>query len=846
MHFNSPSAPNGPTPRASKGKAPASPLLIGSIFVYSSLVAACGGGGGESSSSPRIDAPTVTLSASPLSLLSGATTVLTWNSTDATACSASGAWSGAKGTSGAETSGALAATTSFTLSCTGGGGTSSKSVTVTVSSPPPTLLLTATPASVSVNQSTTLVWSTTDATACVASGAWSGNRAVSGSEISAPLGTDSAFTLDCSGPGGAIQQSIQVIVQQPPPQPTLQFSATPSAILQGESSTLTWNSTNASFCDASGAWAGPRGLSGNDSSGLLETTSIFTLACTSAGGATVSVTAIVTVQIALPTLSFSADPGTVTSGSTTTLNWSTTNATSCTASGGWSGAKSANGSQIVGPLTAATDYLIDCQGPGGSATSSVRVGVTEPPPTVTLTASPTSVASGETSTLTWSATNATSCAATGGWSGAKATSGSEVVGPMTATTNYSLECSGAGGSRQQTTTVSFAPSLPVVTLSASPTSINPGESSTLSWSTTNATTCNASGGWSGSVATAGVQPVGPINQTTEYFLTCTGPGGDAANNVIVTVIGLAPPTVSLRATPSTVALGTVTVLSWTSEDALTCEASGDWAGPVATGGEQLIGPLTIATMYTLTCDGNGGSTSQSVFVSMLATPPPSPSTEIRLRNARFVEVTGRAGHEGWFQTMDQPVTDADLATFRLALFGPVADVNFELVDVANVLVQSITLKPDPDGTGMTSIYQGAFSLPSQAFKILARGTSTSAQPFSVVSQTFTPVTFGVKWPTKELRVLSDSTLNIPILLVNTGAARTFHLDVFDDSYSLATLPIIPDQIVSPGNTTVIVEFQFFPLPGTSTSLTLTLTISEVGNSTETNSSSMSVEIDASN
>ena len=78
-------------------------------------------------------APTVSLSVSAASVSKGESTTLSWSSTDATSCMASGNWSGTKGTSGSETSSALNfASTSFTLTCTGTGGTASKSVSVTV------------------------------------------------------------------------------------------------------------------------------------------------------------------------------------------------------------------------------------------------------------------------------------------------------------------------------------------------------------------------------------------------------------------------------------------------------------------------------------------------------------------------------------------------------------------------------------------------------------------------------------------------------------------------------------------------------------------------------------------
>lgn len=51
------------------------------------------------------------------------------------------------------------------------------------------------------------------------------------------------------------------------------------------------------------------------------------------------------------TVSFSASPSTVVAGNPVTLTWSSTNATRCRASGGFSGGKAASGSEIVTPPT---------------------------------------------------------------------------------------------------------------------------------------------------------------------------------------------------------------------------------------------------------------------------------------------------------------------------------------------------------------------------------------------------------------------------------------------------------------------------------------------------------------
>jgi hypothetical protein len=80
-----------------------------------------------------------------------------------------------------------------------------------------------------------------------------------------------------------------------------------------------------------------------------------------------------------PTLTFTSDVSSVTSGGTVTLNWTGGNVASCTASNGWSGSKPASGQFTSGALTATTTFALSCDGPGGTAANSVTVTVTDPP-----------------------------------------------------------------------------------------------------------------------------------------------------------------------------------------------------------------------------------------------------------------------------------------------------------------------------------------------------------------------------------------------------------------------------------------------------------------------------------
>ena len=85
-------------------------------------------------------------------------------------------------------------------------------------------------------------------------------------------------------------------------------------------------------------------------------------------------------------------------------------------------------------------------------------------PTVTLSANPTSISSGQSSTLTWSSTNATACTGTN-FSTGDAISGSVTVTPST-TTTYSVSCTGAVGSASASATVTLSDSVPTFAIGA--------------------------------------------------------------------------------------------------------------------------------------------------------------------------------------------------------------------------------------------------------------------------------------------------------------------------------------------------------------------------------------------
>jgi hypothetical protein len=140
-----------------------------------------------------------------------------------------------------------------------------------------------------------------------------------------------------------------------------------------------------------------------------------------------------------------------------------------------------------------------------------------------LSASASSVPVGQSVTLTWSSTNTTACTASGAWTGAVSLSGNSTL-TVKANGAYTLTCTGPGGTASQTVSIS---AVPTPTLWFYP--------SQITWSTTNTTSCTASGGWSGTQTTSGNQTILPgAGVTTTYLITCTGPGGTLSKTVTIT------------------------------------------------------------------------------------------------------------------------------------------------------------------------------------------------------------------------------------------------------------------------------------------------------------------------
>ncbi|GEM_PF-436108 len=240
------------------------------------------------------------------------------------------------------------------------------------------------------------------------------------------------------------------------------FGTDPPTIAAGESSTLSWSVVGATTVSIDQG-IGNVALSGRRAV-VPGATTVYTLTATNSAGMSATATAQVIVSGApsapaasLPVVnSFTASPSIITAGSSTTLSWNVSNATSVAINPGV-GTFASSGATIVSPA-ATTAYTLTATNAAGSTTATTQVTVSGAPSPFTglpvvnyFTANPPIISAGGSTTLSWDVSGATSVTIDPGV-GSVASVGTALVSPATST-NYTLTATNAMGWYSLTITV---------------------------------------------------------------------------------------------------------------------------------------------------------------------------------------------------------------------------------------------------------------------------------------------------------------------------------------------------------------------------------------------------------
>ncbi len=451
--------------------------------------------------------------------------------------------------------------------------------------------------SVSVNGTSTLIATANPTSYCAGSGGtstltgsgaltytWNPGAMVSSTFAVSPLVT-TTYTLGGTNAAGCIStQTVNVTVI---PIPTLNVSASPTAICVGNSTTLT----------ASGAttytW-NPGALVGGSVSVSPATNTTYTV---TGGNGVCTATATISIVVnANPTITASSSPTVICSGGSSTL----TGVGAITFT--WNPGALIGTPVTVSPL-ATTNYTVTGTNAAGCTATAVAQVSVNTTPTLNPVANPTAICLGGTSTLS------TGGATTYTWNPGNLSGSSVTVSPG-ATTIYTV--TGSTGNCTDTKTVNLVVNpIPTVGATVNPTLICAASSATLT----------------GSGATTYTWLPGPlvgsnvvINPTVTTTYTVIGSSLSCTNTATVTI--------NVNGTPTIIASGSPTNICSNTGGTSTLSASGavtyTWNPGALVGASVVVTPI-VSTTYSVTGSSAAGCLStQTVFILITPTPTLNP------------------------------------------------------------------------------------------------------------------------------------------------------------------------------------------------------------------------------
>ncbi|BDC49536.1 hypothetical protein F183_A18520 [Bryobacterales bacterium F-183] len=340
-------------------------------------------------------------------------------------------------------------------------------------------------------------------------------------------------------------------------------------------------------------------------------------------------------------LFFIANPTRVAQGASSELQWKVVNADEVTITPSLGKVALEGRSSVI--VNENITYTLTAKNRTSEATSSVTITVDRPETrVVSCFATPTNIVAGESSTISYLTQNATSVMIEPGV-GTVQPNGTVTVSP-TSTTTYRVIATGVGGQTatcSTTVSVNTAVGLPrVVRFTATPPTIDQGQSSTLEWQTEGATSVTIS--TLGSSELNGARAVSP-SATTTYTLTATNSAGSTTATATVFVNAGVRITSFTANPPVSPRPGAQVLLTCLADNAVTINIQPNNGQNITA--QTLVYPRETTT-YTCTATGRNGQTvTQSLTVQVTpetGNPGPDPNVPVvSIRNAPLLETNVR-------------------------------------------------------------------------------------------------------------------------------------------------------------------------------------------------------------
>ncbi|MGZ3864084.1 MAG: T9SS type B sorting domain-containing protein [Bacteroidia bacterium] len=430
-----------------------------------------------------------------------------------------------------------------------------------------------------------------DTTSLTAAGSstytWSANAgSVVGATVVVLPVSNTVYTVTADNGTGCIStQTVAIVVNS---LPALTVTASPASVCPGGSSTLTASGATSFTWDANAG--------GVTTASATVTPAVYTTYTVTGSNGTCSTTAVVDVAIsATPTISVIANPVNVCASGTSTLS----------ASGASSYTWSSGGTfptTTVNPSATTVYTVTGINSAGCTGTQTVSVGVT-PFLSIFISANPSGVCSGGTTTLTASGASSYTWDAN---AGGVYTATTSVI--PSAPTVYTV--TGSSGACVATQTV-YVPVVSSFSASAvaSPSVICAGQTTTLTASGGSSYSWSSNSGGGG-----GPTKIVTPSVSTVYLVTATN--GTCTATQTVAVMVNPSPTITIDATPASVCAGGTSVLTATSTTATSFTWSANAGGGGVTTAATAVSP-PATTVYTVTGSDGTCTSTQTITVNVI-------------------------------------------------------------------------------------------------------------------------------------------------------------------------------------------------------------------------------------
>ena len=603
----------------------------------------------------------------------------------------------------------------FVVTCTNESGQSDSMAVSTniIAAPQPSASVYWSPSRVQYGGSSRLYWNSSNANSCVLNGNSVGTY---GNILQNYNTSDQAVSIQCSGPGGTSNIESATLTVEPLPRPTisnLHYYPTPLTI--GNHQTFTFNYTNASKCYAKPA------SSGNGNKGTREivyyqgamssgtytvqtpvrqspTSYAFTVTCTNASGQEANASVSTQIIAPKPTASLSWSRSSINYGESSSIIWSSTNATSCALNGVPVGI---SGSDVYINNTYGRSVSLYCSGPGGTSNTVVANLHVAPLPEPTISNInyfPNPAMVGDKQTFSFNYTNASKCYAKPASSGNGNKNTKEVVyyqGAMSSGTytvetpvrtepanfDFTVTCTNESG-KEADARVSTEIAYPQATISQlqyAPSTVFVGENQTFSFNYSNAAKCYAPANYKGvNKGTRDIYYVGNANSTMptsgtysiptgvrtqadnfDFIVVCENASNSAEARVQTSIIYPTPTISNLKYTPEKIQVGEKQVFTFDYTNASKC-----YAKPASSGngnkntnevvyyqGKMASGTYTVETPvrtesanynFTVTCTNDSGKEADARVSTEITYPTPT------ISNLKYTPETIKVGEKQVF------------------------------------------------------------------------------------------------------------------------------------------------------------------------------------------------------